>query len=111
MTCREAEELIESFVQHTLTPEEKRGFLEHVRSCQECREELEICYMVYVGLTGLDNDTLDTYDLLGALNQELERTQLQVQYHERNLLRRYVMTTLAVVGIILCIGIQLSLWL
>ncbi len=111
MTCRETEELIEPFIQRTLSPGEKRGFLEHVRSCQECREELEICYMVYVGLTGLDNDTLDSYDLLGALEQELKQTELQVQYHERNLLRRYVMTTLAVVGIVLCIGIQLSLWL
>ncbi len=110
MTCRETEQLIEPFIQHTLSSEEKRGFLEHVRSCQECMEELEICYMVHVGLVGIDNDTLDTYDLLGALEQELERTGQQVQIHEHNLLIRYVMTTLAVVGIILCIGIQLSLW-
>ncbi len=111
MTCRETEELIEPFIQRCLSPEEKRGFLEHIRTCQECREELEICYMVYVGITGIDNDTLDTYDLLGALEQELERTEQQVLLHEKNLLVQYVMTTLAVVGMILCIGIQLSLWM
>lgn len=111
MTCRETEALIEPFIQHRMSAEEKKGFLEHIRHCGECREELEISYMVYVGITGIDNDTLDTYDLLGSLEQELEKIGQQVQQHERNLLQRYVLTTLAVVGIILCIGIQMSLWI
>ena len=67
--------------------------------------------MVYVGIAGLEEDRLDIYDLPGALERELEVSHQQVQQHRRVQQVNYVLTTLAIVGVILCVGIQIGLWL
>lgn len=85
--------------------------MQHIRVCKECREELEINYMVYVGMKGLEEDDLDIYDFPEALEQELESSHRQVQQHRRMQEIWYVITTLAAVGVILCMGIQIGLWL
>ena len=50
MTCREARKLIIPFVHDELSMEETRDFLQHVRGCKGCMDELEIYYIVDVGL-------------------------------------------------------------
>ncbi len=111
LNCREAEKCIEDYIGHQLPIEKQEAFLQHISQCRECREELEINYMVYVGIAGLEEDRLDIYDLPGALERELEVSHQQVQQHRRAQQVNYVLTTLAIVGVILCVGIQIGLWL
>lgn len=47
MKCLEAQNLIRPFLEKKLTDEELAGFLEHVRDCPGCREELELYTAVY----------------------------------------------------------------
>ena len=52
MTCKEARKLIIPFIHDELSMEDTRDFLQHVRGCKACMDELEIYYIVEVGLDG-----------------------------------------------------------
>ena len=54
MTCREAERLVTPYIQDKLSGDELEAFLEHLEHCRNCQEELEIYFMVDVGLKQLD---------------------------------------------------------
>ena len=53
MTCREAERLVTPYIQDKLSGDELEAFLEHLEHCRNCQEELEIYFMVDVGLKQL----------------------------------------------------------
>ena len=55
MTCREARKLIIPFIHDELSIDETRDFLQHVRGCKACMDELEIYYIVHVGLDKSDS--------------------------------------------------------
>ena len=50
MTCMEAEKMVVPYMKDELSPTELEDFLDHIKTCENCREELEIHYMVDVGL-------------------------------------------------------------
>lgn len=109
MDCREAEKCISPYIEHSLDWDRQREFLQHIRGCQDCLEELELHYMLEVGLD--EKDLHNEYDLIGGLEEELENAENEMQLRNRLQVVNAVLTTLAVVGIILCMGIQLSLWI
>jgi len=57
MTCKEVERLVMPYINDELTDEELGEFLEHMESCPDCREELEIYFTVDVGIRQLDSET------------------------------------------------------
>ena len=54
MNCQNAQSMVLNFINNKLDKEEKRSFIEHVRDCKDCWEELEIYYVMLVGLKQLD---------------------------------------------------------
>ena len=72
MTCKEAENLVMPYIRHELDVGQMEEFLEHIDTCQECREELEIYYTVFLGLRQLESGT-GMYDVAGALEESLDR--------------------------------------
>ena len=66
MTCQEAERLVTPYIRDELSGDELEAFLNHIDECPNCREELEIYFMVDVGLKQLDNGS-GTYDIAGDL--------------------------------------------
>ena len=59
MTCVEAEKMVVPYMKDELSPTELEDFLDHIHTCENCREELEIHYMVDVGLKKLDEADTD----------------------------------------------------
>ncbi len=57
MTCKEAERLVMPYIRDELTDEELREFLEHLETCPDCREELEIYFTVEAGIRQLESET------------------------------------------------------
>ena len=68
MTCVEAEKMVVPYMKDELSPTELEDFLDHIKTCDNCREELEIHYMVDVGLKKLD-EADGTYDIVGDLKR------------------------------------------
>jgi hypothetical protein len=54
MTCKEAEKQIPSFLQDELDEESLAEFVEHVKECDDCEEELAIRYLTVEGLARLE---------------------------------------------------------
>ena len=46
--------MVMSYIEDNLTDRELSVFLEHIKHCPECYEELEVYYTLYVGLQQLD---------------------------------------------------------
>lgn len=72
--------MINGFLNDTLTVEELDQYLKHLRSCPECREELEMYFILYRTLAQLDEDDLDdTMDMRRLLNMEIRRREQRLR--------------------------------
>ena len=71
--CREMAAMIPAFLSDTLSDRDLRKFLDHVRRCRHCYEELETNYMVERTVKYLNEDLpSDTsFDLTPLLEKEL----------------------------------------
>ena len=78
MTCKESGQMIIPYINDELTDKELEGFLDHVQSCAECYEELEIYYTIYTGLAQLDGGD-EIGDMQGLLEDSLHASQKRVR--------------------------------
>lgn len=110
MDCREAQKLIKDYIYGRLPDEKKEEFVNHIRSCRDCYEELDIYYTVEVGLNGLRDDHLTDLDLKGRLEQELKDLETQVQQYKMNTFFRYALLTLSYLAVTVTFLLQLRIW-
>lgn len=54
MKCHDVQRMISGFIEEKLTDEQLEGFLEHIENCQDCYDELEVYYMITIGLMQLE---------------------------------------------------------
>ena len=50
MNCVDALSKIDDYIENRLSGRELEEFLEHVETCKECYDELEIHYIIKVGM-------------------------------------------------------------
>lgn len=103
MDCKEAQALIPAYVNETIPQNRILEFIEHVRKCPQCKEELEIYYITFVALKKLDEDDT-SYDLKGMLEKDMEEKEQWVK-RKRNIRRM----TIGVLTVILIIFVFLLL--
>lgn len=70
LSCKEAEKMVIPFLEHQLEPKQLKQYCEHVRTCKQCKEDLEINYLVHECLDPENN--LPSYNLRGQLEQKLQ---------------------------------------
>ncbi|MEG1991802.1 MAG: zf-HC2 domain-containing protein [Acetivibrio sp.] len=56
MTCIETQKKMTQFINEELNKGDLEDFLVHIRSCESCREDLEVYYTVFAGIKLLDED-------------------------------------------------------
>ena len=95
MDCNTALGYIEPFLHNELTDEEKEGFIKHVNSCKDCRNELEFYYITYSVFDESDKD-MDHNDLdyIAALDRKLRTS-------KKGLDRRRMLRRIAIVAIVI----------
>ena len=79
--CKEIQSRIESFEHGNLSLKDEEAFTNHILNCADCREEMEIYYII---LYGLEDDSekrtensrysayLDAFDFTGLVEQKLK---------------------------------------
>ena len=72
ITCKEAAKMVIPYIQEQLDDKSLKKFVNHIKECSECREELETYYIVYKGLMQLDEKEELPMNMIEALNEELE---------------------------------------
>lgn len=92
MTCAKVQSLITPFINDELNLDELDEFIEHVRSCPECREELEVYYALLTAMKQLDEDRNLSEDYSMELSAKLDREQERIihikftRYRKRGIL-------------------------
>lgn len=71
--------MIPAFIADELSYEELERFMEHIETCESCKEELSIQFLVEVGLNSLEAG--DTFALQQELNMALDEAEKRVQVY------------------------------
>lgn len=79
MNCLEAQSKIVAFVEDKLEDGELLEFVRHIRSCENCAEELEIYYTLLVGMKQLDEDQELSADFKAQMEEKLNLAYKHIQ--------------------------------
>lgn len=88
MKCHDAQRMISEFIEKKLTDQQLEGFLEHIETCQDCYDELEVYYMITIGLRQLDEDHTGTMDLKRNLKDFLAEQERELSMRKKLAARR-----------------------
>ena len=108
MDCKRAMELIVPFINEQLNPEETEAFLNHIDSCPECREELEVNYSLMTAMKQLDENTDLSDNYIEELNQKIETCYLDELKRKRACSRRRAILGAVVFLLILLNGVTVD---
>jgi len=108
MDCKRVMELMTRFINERLDNDDVHGFLEHIDSCPECREELEVNYSLMTAMKQLDEDVDLSDDYIGELNQKIETCYLDELKRKRACIRRRIVLGVVIVLLILQGGITVK---
>ena len=112
MKCLEFQQQINDFLDDRLTIAQTGAFVEHADICQECMEELELRYMIRVGILEQGRDDRDmNYDYSQRLKCILERCRKQIRVRYIFRVLKYSLSTLTFWGLLALMLIQFRIWL
>ena len=77
MNCNDFIRIMPKFIDETMAEEDYDNFIKHVKECASCKDELEIHYMIQVGLERIETDTTKSFDIPKELENQL------IRYEER----------------------------
>lgn len=83
MTCKECQNMIRDYLENRLKAKELEGFIEHVRSCPDCYEELETYFIIGLATRVLDEGADISFDIKAMLLQELQEKELMLKRKKR----------------------------
>ncbi len=111
MDCKKAQSLVTSYITRKLNDKDLEEFLEHIDTCDECYEELEIYYTVHYTLARLDKDeTGQVYNVKKALQNRLEESRFYVWRTKVSRIYRMGIMMLAEMLLMLILMAQVDLW-
>ena len=93
MDCMTFNKCINAYLKCELTDKELNDFLVHFGSCGDCREELEINYIMTKGIEVMD-DPKGNYNLIQSFNADIDESRIFIKLKKRLLRLRYIMNTL-----------------
>lgn len=107
MNCQKAQSMVLNFINNKLDQEETKEFIEHVRGCKDCWEELEIYYVMLIGLKQLDEGGELVADFKEKLQSEVDNRYEQIRReHKRNLAVK-IIATLGITIVLIWMFVQL----
>lgn len=81
MTCKEAEKQIPLFLKDSLDEESLAEFINHIKQCKECEEELAIQYLTVEGLARLEEGA--SFSLDEELNVKIGQADRRIRINRR----------------------------
>lgn len=103
MNCREAQALIVPFIEGKLSDEQKEKFIEHIENCTDCYDELEVYYIVMVGVKQLDEEDHILVDFNGDLKKYIAFQKEQLaRKHSRSIRLKFGGVSAFVLLLLVC---------
>ncbi len=111
MRCKEWQKMIPGFLEDTLENREMEGFIEHVQACEDCYEELEIMFMLSIGLQELNEDRNISYNFSQLLENKIVEAEIRFERIRRiRSLNRLVILILHLL-VMLGVALQIVRWI
>lgn len=103
LTCQEAQRTITPYMNNLLKIEEMEDFIDHIRTCKECKEELEIYYTLFIGMKLLDEQKNISNNFRMELEQRLQESEEQIVHEKMKRIqkRMYFVALLLVIALIM----------
>ena len=111
MNCKEACRRIPDYLSGNLDIKEEESFLEHIKDCKDCHEELELYFTLDRSLKQLDSDDFQAGDMKKALEEDMKEQSERVAGYYRILTLRYVFNTLAFLSVLASFLFQFRIWM
>ncbi len=102
MDCNKIQRRIPDFLNEELKTRELVRFLQHMDTCEECKEELTIQYLSSEGISRLEEGK--TFDLDRELNEYIHQMEKGIK-RRRNLVLGYIAFEVAAIALIALIYI------
>ena len=80
MDCKEAEKLIQPYVQGNMPEKEMEPFISHIRKCHTCHEGLGTYFIENRAMAYFEDDAPDSYNLTGLLERDLEKKEEEARH-------------------------------
>lgn len=106
MTCDRAQKLITPFINDELDNDEIEDFINHVNTCSECYEELEVYYTLLTAMKQLDDEERISDDFKLQLSTKLERAEEKIIHKRFSRYRKRSILILLVIAMGLLLGLQ-----
>lgn len=106
MNCMKAQSMITPFINNKLSLNEAEEFIDHVGSCQDCKEELEVYYALLTAMKQLDEDKNISSDFTQELNLKLERTREKIFHAKFTYYRKKVILVLTILVVAFFLSIS-----
>lgn len=107
MTCLEFQGLMIRYINGELSYKEKEQFIEHVSTCEECKDELEIYYIILNSMKQMDEDGQLSDDFHGDFLNQLTDTQRELILRKKGKIRRRVAFPMMVGATMVATGLNL----
>jgi len=99
MNCRETQQMIYRYLNNDLEEHELQAFLDHVRGCPSCYEELEIYYSIQEALDYLEKDGKGAMNPSELLKIELREKETMLHKQRMFWLWQMILVWAAVIAI------------
>lgn len=104
MKCEEFNKRIPEFINDTLETKYFDGFIHHSKECRECKDELEIHYMIRVGLDRIEGDSSKSFDIRGELENQLSYYEQKADViFKKKVYKNFTICLAEICTIILCV--------
>lgn len=102
MDCKEFERLIPEFVDKKMDYAITKRFVSHLKSCPNCKEELNIQFLVGEGLVRLEEGS--AFDLQKEMQELMQDAMKKVRFHERFLFWGRFFEALVILGVFVAVA-------
>lgn len=81
MNCKNALGCMQPFIDEDIDIKSLTSFVEHIQTCDDCLDELEVRYLMQEGFARLEEG--DVFDLKGEFDKKLERAKATVRLAQK----------------------------
>ena len=97
MKCVKAQGLITKYINNELHGELLEDFLEHLDECKDCKEDLEIYYVIMKGMQQIDEDNVVDYNFHRAFEQELGDSKARLAKSNKRFMVKFLLFEIMVI--------------
>ncbi len=94
MDCKRAENLVSAYINRDMSLNELKEFIDHVKNCSSCYDELQTYFTVYFAMEHLENgESNPSYNMNNVLLEDIKNRE---RYVKRESIRRALLASVCV---------------